>query len=128
MHNIIYTKSAPKPIGPYNQGIKKNNIVMTSGQIAINQNNQIISDNIIEQTKVILQNIKNIIQKSGLQINDIVKMTIFVTQLNEINQINIIYNDFFKKHNARLPARTCVEVSNLPKNAKIEIDAIAIQY
>ncbi|CAL4043001.1 2-iminobutanoate/2-iminopropanoate deaminase [Buchnera aphidicola (Takecallis arundicolens)] len=128
MHNIIYTKSAPKPIGPYSQGIKRNNIVMTSGQIAINKNNQIISDNIVEQARVILQNIKNIIQKSGLQINDIIKMTIFVTQLNEMNEINVIYNDFFQTHNARLPARTCVEVSNLPKNAKIEIDAIAIQH
>ncbi|WP_343128047.1 RidA family protein [Buchnera aphidicola (Takecallis taiwana)] len=127
MHNIISTKLAPKPIGPYSQGIKRNNIVVTSGQIALNENNEIISDNIIEQTKIILQNIKQIIQKSGLTIHDIIKITIFVTQLNEMNQINIIYNDFFQKHHARLPARTCVEVSKLPKNAKIEIEAIAIQ-
>lgn len=126
MHIIINTKHAPQPIGPYVQGIKKNNIVIISGQIPINLNSKIISDDIIEQTKQVLNNIKIIIEKSGLQIKNIVKTTIFITNLNEIKKINLIYKEFFKKNNSEFPSRTCVEVSKLPKNAKIEIEAIAI--
>ncbi|QCI27240.1 Rid family detoxifying hydrolase [Buchnera aphidicola] len=126
MHIIINTKNAPQPIGPYVQGIKKNNIVIISGQIPINLNSKIISDDIIKQTKQVLNNIKIIIEKSGLKINNIVKTTIFVTNLNEIKKINLIYKEFFKKNNSEFPSRTCVEVNKLPKNAKIEIEAIAI--
>ena len=98
MHIIINTKNAPQPIGPYVQGIKKNNIVIISGQIPINLNSKIISDDIIKQTKQVLNNIKIIIEKSGLKINNIVKTTIFVTNLNEIKKINLIYKEFFKKN------------------------------
>ncbi|WP_343182710.1 Rid family detoxifying hydrolase [Buchnera aphidicola] len=127
MKKIINTKKSPLPIGPYQQGILIENTLFISGQIAINENNQIISDDIGIQTRKILENIKNIVQTSNLKINDIVKINIFTTCLDKINIINSIYEKFFISNQSIFPARTCIEVRKLPKNAKIEIDVIAIK-
>ncbi|CAL4321867.1 Rid family detoxifying hydrolase [Buchnera aphidicola] len=127
MYNIINTKQSPQPIGPYVQGVQINNFVFISGQIPININSEIISNDISKQTEKSLQNIKNIIEKVGLKVNNIVKTTIFLINLKEIDKVNCVYKNFFIQNNARYPARTCVEVSKLPKNAKIEIEAIAIK-
>ncbi|QJC28113.1 Rid family detoxifying hydrolase [Enterobacteriaceae endosymbiont of Plateumaris braccata] len=128
MKNIIYSKKAPIPIGPYIQGIISNNIIFTSGQIPINPlNNKIESFNIEKQTIQVLKNIKYIINKANYSIQNIVKTTIYLINLDDLNIINNIYKDFFIKNNAHYPARTCIEVSRLPKNAKIEIEAIAIK-
>ncbi|CAL4321873.1 Rid family detoxifying hydrolase [Buchnera aphidicola] len=127
MSYIINTKKSPQPIGPYVQGIKINNLLMVSGQIPINNNGKIISEDIEQQTLQVLKNIKNIIEKADLHVHNIIKMTIFVTNLNDIKKINQIYQKFFIKNDSNFPSRTCVEVNKLPKNSKIEIDAIAIQ-
>lgn len=100
---------------------------MISGQIAINPINNKIPKNIDEQTKIVLNNIKTIIESKNLKIKNIVKTTIFTTKLHYINKINTIYKKFFEKYTKNFPARTCVEVSKLPKNSIIEIDAIAIK-
>ncbi|QJC28565.1 reactive intermediate/imine deaminase [Enterobacteriaceae endosymbiont of Plateumaris consimilis] len=128
MKEIIHTQNAPIPIGPYVQGIVFKNIIFISGQISINPlNNKIENNNIEKQTVQVLKNIKYIINKVNCSIKNIVKTTIFLINLDDLNIINNIYKDFFIKNNAHYPARTCVEVSRLPKNAKVEIEAIAIK-
>lgn len=132
MSNLIAinTNNAPTPIGPYTQAIKISNIIFVSGQIGICPDTGKISDNIYDQTQQTLQNIKYIIKKADFQIQNIVKTTIFITNINDLPEVNISYTHFFKKQshykNINFPARSCVEVSKLPKNAKIEIEAIAI--
>ncbi|QJC29010.1 Rid family detoxifying hydrolase [Enterobacteriaceae endosymbiont of Plateumaris rustica] len=128
MNNIIYTKSAPIPIGPYVQGIIFNNIIITSGQIPINPiSKKIESNNIKKQTLQVLNNIKYIINQANCPVKNIVKTTIFLINLDDFNIINNVYKNFFIENDSYYPARTCIEVSRLPKNAKIEIEAIAIK-
>lgn len=125
----IQTKNAPEAIGPYVQGISLGkNIVITSGQIPIDPISKNIPKGIEKQTEIVLLNIKEIIQKSGLLVNNIVKTTIFTTNLNKINIINNIYENFFIKNKVIIfPVRSCVEVSRLPKNVLIEIEAMAFK-
>lgn len=129
---IINTNKAPIPFGPYAQAINIGNIIFVSGQIGICPDTGIISNNIHDQTQQALQNIRHIIKKANLQITNIVKTTIFVNNINDLPEINIIYKKFFNTYsvlnNFNFPARSCVEVSKLPKNAKIEIEAIAAHY
>ncbi|WP_343188073.1 Rid family detoxifying hydrolase [Buchnera aphidicola (Ceratoglyphina bambusae)] len=120
-------RKIPEAIGPYSIIYKIKNITMISGQIPINIKNNSIPKKISEQTKVVLKNIKNIIKENNLKIKNIAKITIFTTNLNDIKKINKIYKNFFKKYTKKFPARTCVEVSKLPKNVNIEIDAIVIK-
>lgn len=126
MAKRINTTQAPAAIGPYAQAVDLGNIVITSGQIpVIPQSNEIISDDIVEQTKQSLANIKAILSEAGLTVTHIVKTTVFVTDLNNFTLVNKTYEAFFDEHNAPYPARSCVEVSRLPKNVQIEIEAIA---
>lgn len=130
---IINTKNAPLPIGPYTQAINIKNIVFVSGQIGICPDTGKISDNIHNQTQQTLENIKNIIEQAELKIINIIKTTVFITNINNLPEINVSYKNFFEQHSLpyekiNFPTRSCVEVSKLPKNAKIEIDAIAIHY
>ncbi|WP_158344966.1 Rid family detoxifying hydrolase [Buchnera aphidicola] len=127
MITILHTKQAPNPIGPYNQGLKKNDFVITSGQIPIDTVSGEIPISIIEQTKLALEHIKSIVESSGLKINNIIKMTLYVINISDIEKINYVYKKFFLQHKSIFPARSCVEVSRLPKDVKIEIDAIAIK-
>lgn len=126
----INTKYAPAPLGPYTQAIKINNMVFVSGQIGIHPDTGNIPNNIYDQTQQALQNILYIIKKAKLQVQNIIKTTIFITNINDLPAINISYKNFFKKQSdykdINFPARSCVEVSNLPKNANIEIEAIAM--
>ncbi|CAL4322555.1 2-iminobutanoate/2-iminopropanoate deaminase [Buchnera aphidicola (Thelaxes suberi)] len=124
---IIHTKKSPHPIGPYNQGIQINNILFISGQIPIDTKNNTIPDDIAHQTKIVLLNIESILHKANFYVKNIVKTTIFLTNIQNIQQVNNIYTSFFEKHNSNFPARSCVEVSKLPKNVEIEIEAIAIK-
>ncbi|NIH16581.1 MAG: hypothetical protein G8D24_00745 [Buchnera aphidicola (Periphyllus lyropictus)] len=122
----IYSKNAPNPIGPYSQAIKKNGFLMISGQIPIHPILNTIPKKISNQTNLILKNIEIILKKAKFKIKDIIKTTIFTTNLNKINNINYEYEKFFiNKKIFIFPARSCVEVSKLPKNVKIEIEAIA---
>lgn len=124
----ISTKNAPKAFGPYSQAIKINNLLMISGQIPIDIISGNIPENIHDQTILALNYIKEIIIKSNFSLNNIIKTTIFTTCLNKINDINHIYKKFFIQENVLIfPARSCIEVSKLPKNVKIEIEAIALK-
>ncbi|QCI17765.1 hypothetical protein D9V61_01890 [Buchnera aphidicola (Acyrthosiphon lactucae)] len=127
MNCIIETKNAPKPIGPYSQAIKIENFIILSGQIPIDIISNHIPENIAEQTYLVLVNIKSILIHAGFQVKNIIKTTIFTTDLKKINIINEIYKKFFMDNKSEFPARSCIEVQALPKNVKIEIEAIAFK-
>ena len=121
----IKTNAAPDPVGPYNQAIKAGNFVYCSGQIAINPDNNQIDclGDIKGETTQVLNNLKAVLTASGSSLKDVIKTTIFLTDLNNFKIVNDIYSDFFQ--NEPSPARACVEVSSLPKGVLIEIDCVA---
>jgi len=120
---VIFTHKAPAPIGPYSQAIKAGNFIFGSGQISINpKNNKLEGKNIEEQTKIIMENIKNILEENGYTLNDVVNVFVFLRNLEDYKKFNEIYGQFFTKDP---PARTTIEVSDLPKGALIEISYIA---
>lgn len=125
MNKIIYTKNAPEPIGPYSQAIKSDSMLFLSGQIPINPKTGIIeSNNIEDQTQQIFKNISEILKEGNSSFSDVVKTTIFLTNLKNFNTVNNIYGTYFNVDNP--PARSTVEVSALPLNSLIEIDMIVI--
>jgi len=121
----IKTDAAPDPVGPYNQAIKAGNFVYCSGQIAINPNSKKIDclGDIKGETTQVLNNLKAVLTASGASLEDVIKTTIFLTDLNNFQIVNEIYSEFFQ--NEPSPARACVEVSSLPKGVLIEIDCVA---
>lgn len=123
MFEKILTENAPLPVGPYSQVIKWKNLVFVSGQIPIDpKTNEIVKGDIEVQTRQVIENIKNILNKAGADLEDVVKATIYLKNLNDFERVNFIYAQYFKNR----PARTTVEVSNLPKNSQIEIEVIAL--
>ena len=120
---IVNTSKAPNAIGPYSQAIKINKMVFLSGQIAIDPKTQQFIDGDIEtQTKRVLDNLKSVIEASGCSLENVVKTTIYITDMNDFSKVNEIYASYFSSGK---PARSTVCVAALPKNAKVEIDAIA---
>ena len=117
------TSKAPDAIGPYSQAVKMNKMVFLSGQIAIDpMTQQFINGDIETQTKRVLDNLKAVVEESGSSLDNVVKTTIFLTDINDFSKVNEIYASYFSLCK---PARSTVCVAKLPKNAKIEIDAIA---
>ncbi|AIN47175.1 Rid family detoxifying hydrolase [Candidatus Palibaumannia cicadellinicola] len=125
MKRIIHTKNAPAVIGPYVQGIDIGIMTFISGQIPVCPFSGQIANNIIDQVRQSLENIKAIVEAANLKVANIIKTTIFLTNLNDFAIVNTIYENFFTEHNAPFPARSCVEVTRLPKDVQIEIEAIA---
>lgn len=123
--DVIQTKNAPAAVGPYSQGIKAGNTIYISGQLPINPNTGDLykGNDIKEETKISLQNIQAILQESGASLKDVVKCTVYIKNMDQFGLINEMYGEFFNDHK---PARVCVEVARLPKDANIEIDAIAV--
>jgi 2-iminobutanoate/2-iminopropanoate deaminase len=120
---IIKTQKAPLAIGPYSQAIRAENLLFLSGQISINpETNEFIDGDIEIQTEQVLKNIKAILEAGGSSLEDVVKVTIYLRNMEDFALVNKIYSKYFKKS---LPARACIEVSKLPKDAKIEIETIA---
>jgi len=120
---VIYTEKAPKPIGPYSQAIKVGRLVFGSGQISIDpRDGKLKGEDVSEQTRIILTNISEILKEVGYSLGDIVSVTVFLKKLEDYESFNKVYSEFFKENT---PARTTVEVSNLPKGALIEINFIA---
>ena len=119
---IINTDKAPKAIGPYSQAIKHNKLLFTSGQIPLNPNTGlIISEDFKDQVYQCLKNIKGILEEENLSLNCIMKLTVYVTDLENFSKLNEVFEDFFE---GKYPSRSAVEVSKLPKDAQIEIEAI----
>jgi 2-iminobutanoate/2-iminopropanoate deaminase len=98
------------------------NLTFTSGQIPLNTDGQIVSDDVQEQTRQVLENLKVVLDAAGSDIESVVKATIFIKDMNEFQKINEIYGEYFDAHQ---PARSCVEVARLPKDVKVEIELIA---
>lgn len=122
---IISTKKSPSAIGPYNQGIVARGFLYTSGQLPIHPETGEIPQTLEDQTKQVLENLKAIIEASGSTMGDVVKCTVYLQDMNDFVTMNNIYANYFPKNP---PARVCVEVSKMAKNALIEIDAIAIVH
>ncbi|HNT80862.1 MAG TPA: RidA family protein [Bacteroidia bacterium] len=123
MKTIINTKKAPAPIGPYSQAVIINNFMYASGQIAINpENNQLVLDNIIEETTQVMKNIQALLEEAGLSFDHVVKTSIFLSDMSLFAQVNEVYGSYFKKD---FPARETVAVAGLPKGVNVEISIIA---
>lgn len=120
----IFTKNAPAAIGPYSHAVVVNNMVYTSGQIPLTIDGEVIGDDVAEQTKQVLENLSAVLEESGSNLNSVVKTTIFISDMNDFPIINEVYGEYF---NEQLPARSCVEVSRLPKDVKVEIEAVALK-
>ena len=122
---LIKTSNAPDPVGPYSQAIKAGNFIFCSGQIAINPETNKVDclGNIEEETKQVLKNLSEVLNAGGSTIEDVIKTTIFLTDLKNFQIVNKVYSDFFGGKES--PARACVEVSSLPKGVMIEIDCVA---
>ncbi|MBQ0117319.1 MAG: Rid family detoxifying hydrolase [Flavobacterium sp.] len=126
MKKIIFTEKAPAPIGPYSQGTVSNGILYTSGQIGFNpETNALVLDNIEAETEMVLKNVKAIVEAAEYSMEDVVKATIFISDMDNFSRINAVYAQFFNE--ATAPARECVQVAKLPRNVNIEISVIAIK-
>jgi 2-iminobutanoate/2-iminopropanoate deaminase len=125
MKEVINTQKAPSPIGPYSQAIKSSGFVFVSGQIALNPaTGNLMLDNIHEETTQIMRNIGEILKAAEMDYSNIIKTTIFLTNMNHFSAVNDVYGSFFKND---FPARETVQVSRLPKDVNIEISIIASQ-
>lgn len=125
MATIIETDKAPAAIGPYVQGVDLGTLIFTSGQIPLDPHSGAIPEDIESQTKQVLSNITAILNAAGLTPKNIIKTTIFLTDLGDFACVNKIYEDYFNSANAAFPARSCVQVAALPKGVKIEIETIS---
>ena len=122
---VIKTSNAPDPVGPYNQAIKAGNFIYCSGQIAIDPVSNKVNclGNIEMETTQVLKNLLAVLNAGGAKAEDVIKTTIYLTDLKNFQIVNSIYSEFFKVE--KPPARACVEVSSLPKGVLIEIDCVA---
>ena len=119
---VVNTSKAPEALGPYSHATVINGLVFTSGQIPLNLDGEIVSDDVKAQTKQVLENVKVVLNEAGSNIDSVIKATIFIADMNEFQNINEVYGEYFAKHQ---PARSCVEVARLPKDVKVEIEVIA---
>ncbi len=130
MKEIIATPEAPAAIGPYAQAVKVNDMIFVSGQLPYNpKNRELIVGPIEAQTEQVLLNIRSILEEGGAHLDDVVKVTIYLQDLNNFDAMNEVYELFFPNNENStnlLPARSTIEVSRLPRDAGIEIDAIAV--
>lgn len=126
MKEIIITSDAPDPVGPYNQAVKAGNTLYLSGQIALDpKTGSLVLDNIEDETHRVFQNLKAVLAKNDMTFDNIVKCTVFVSDMNNYGRINSVYGEYFDDNTA--PARELVEVARLPKDVNIEISAIAVK-
>jgi len=126
MKKIIITPNAPAPIGPYNQAVLKGNTLYTSGQIAINpETGELVLESIEQETQQVMRNMKAVLQAADMTFENVVKSSIFITNMDDFVKINDVYGSYFNEASA--PARETVQVSKLPKNVNVEISMIAIK-
>jgi len=123
MKKEVKTKKAPKAIGPYSQAIVANGFVFASGQIPIEPaSGEINTGTIEEQTRLVLNNLNEVLKAAGSSLDKAVKCTVFLQDMNDFSRMNAVYSEFFKPP---FPARAAVQVARLPKDVKVEIEAIA---
>lgn len=126
MKTIINTDKAPAPIGPYNQAILTGNTLYLSGQIALNPSTgELVLNSLKEETTQVMENLNAVLTAAGMSFENVVKSTIFLTDMNNFTEINKVYAQYFKEENA--PARETVAVAGLPKSVNIEISMIAVR-
>ncbi|MDX5477620.1 RidA family protein [Fontibacter flavus] len=122
---IIFSKEAPAPIGPYSQAVKAGNSLFVSGQIALDADTgSLINENITEETHAVMKNLEAVLREAGFGFGDVVKCTIFIKDMGQFGTINEAYGQYFKTNP---PARETVEVSRLPKDVNVEISCIAVK-
>ena len=119
---VIHTEKAPAAVGPYSQAIRTGNLLVTSGQLGLNPVSGILPEGVEKQAEQALQNIEAILTEAGYARTDVVKTTVFIRNMADFGKVNAIYADYFGDHK---PARSCVEVSALPKNGLVEIEVTA---
>ncbi|NNF85949.1 MAG: RidA family protein [Winogradskyella sp.] len=125
MKKIINTSNAPAPIGPYNQAVLTGNTLYTSGQIALDPNTmELVTDTIEAETTQVMENMKAVLAEAGMTFNNVVKTSIFISDMNDFAKINSVYSAYFDE--ATAPARETVEVANLPKFVNVEISMVAV--
>jgi len=121
---IIHTDNAPKAIGSYSQAIKVDNFIFTSGQIALTPSGEMVENNIELQTKQVMKNLQAVLEAAGSSLQNVVKTTIFLANMDDFATVNRVYEEWFNGHK---PARSTVAVKTLPKNALVEIECIALK-
>lgn len=119
----VKTEQAPQAIGPYSQAVKVNGVVYTSGQIPLTLAGEVVSGGIEAQTNQVLQNLSKVLEEAGSSLQQVIKTTVFIQDMNEFGALNTIYEEHFGEHK---PARSTVEVARLPKDVRVEIEAIAL--
>ena len=124
MKNIISTNNAPAAIGPYSPAVEGNGMVFTSGQIPVNPATGEIPEGIEAQAEQVMVNVKNLLEAAGTSMENVIKTTVFIKDMNDFGTINGIYSKYFEKD---CPARSCVEVARLPKDVLMEMEAIALK-
>ncbi|NRB58980.1 MAG: RidA family protein [Winogradskyella sp.] len=126
MKKIINTPKAPAPIGPYNQAVLSGNTLYTSGQIALHpETTELVLDDIRTETKQVMENMKAVLEAADMTFENVIKTSIFISDMNNFAQINEVYCQYFDEASA--PARETVEVANLPKFVNVEISMIAVK-
>mgnify|MGYP005839465069 CR=1 FL=1 len=120
---VVLTPRAPSPVGPYSQAIRAGNLVFVAGQIPLDPATGVVPEGITGQTRLVLHNLTAVLEAAGAALADVVKTTVYMTDLGEFAAMNEVYGEFFHE---RPPARATVQVARLPKDARVEIDAIAI--
>ena len=119
----INTKEAPAAIGPYSQGVVVNNVFYSSGQIPLKPNGELVTGDIEAQVHQVFANLKAVLESAGASLETVVKTTVFIKNMDDFPKVNEVYGTYFTDH---LPARSCVEVSRLPKDVAVEIEVIAL--
>jgi 2-iminobutanoate/2-iminopropanoate deaminase len=120
---VVQTNQAPAAIGPYSQGIVVNNLFYSSGQIPLTSTGEMIQGDVKEQTRQVFKNLQAVLAEAGASLETVVKATVFIKDMDDFGAINEVYGEYFSVHK---PARSCVEVARLPKDALVEIEVIAL--
>ncbi|ANM28543.1 hypothetical protein ABI59_01285 [Acidobacteria bacterium Mor1] len=124
MREPVSTDKAPGAVGPYSQAVKAGDTVWVSGQVALDpQTGELVSDDVAEQARQVLANLGAILTAAGSGMNQVIRTTVYLTDMNDFATVNAVYAEAFREP---FPARACVEVSRLPKDVRVEIDAIAL--
>lgn len=125
MKDIVETADAPAAIGPYSQAVTFGNLVITSGQIPLNAQGELVSGGIAEQTEQVIQNLRAVLAAAGTDLDRVVKTTVFLADMNEFAAMNAVYEQHFA---APYPARSTVQVARLPRDVRVEIEVIAERH